>query len=734
MSNIVRIDDYKGRPRYYDFGTKNSSFLLTAKELKDLGIKNWYMCLEVKHPDLKVQDLDPHAEDLSPEDIGKILVECKHNPWYYFREVVRVPVSGAGAIPLYLHRAAHAAAWCFMNSIDFELVQPRQTYKTTMLTVIMSYMMLFEYRNAIIPYMHKTETRCTDNVGLLRSYIMALPKYMNPWANMKHPPGLQSLAYEGHNVKIAVVSAAKSESAAQDKMKGYSLYGAFIDECEIIPYMKQVMDGANPTVVQARITAKQMGIRACMMYASTPGDLETDEGRDFQQIIDNMPVFNENMYDLTPEEIEYMKDPSYDPNNPEKVPVTMLYVEFNHIQLRKDANYLRAQYFEALQKNTLGEYRRGVLLQRFRGGEGAFFKQEDLDFIQQNIREPDYDIFLMKKYHLYVYKHDIQVPDLNSDTPYFDMLIPYFIGIDCATGKDGDNTAICIINPYTLEVVGELLSPVMGGLDLMRVVTMLAKMIPHALFCIESNMTGVDIIDFVQESQLENRFYHDPRASEITKNVTNPNVPTEIKLKQKAHAKRYYGTTVGEKVRKMMFNILRETVHDYRHLIYTKYLVKDIANLVQQKNGKMAAASGEHDDMVMAYLHTLYILKYGYELERFGVNKNLCTYSKESDIMNEYQQSILEDRVDNTAGLTSGSYEAQLLSDITSQLKEEYSNPGGYDDYGYKHNQYQQYGQLQQTPVAHSSAANLAFFREVNDIANGGFGSGGFNGGGFGLY
>ena len=57
MSKIVRIGD-----KYYDFETKNESFLLTAKELKTLGIKNWYICLEVKYPQLGVQDLDPWSD------------------------------------------------------------------------------------------------------------------------------------------------------------------------------------------------------------------------------------------------------------------------------------------------------------------------------------------------------------------------------------------------------------------------------------------------------------------------------------------------------------------------------------------------------------------------------------------------------------------------------------------------------------------------------------------------
>ena len=321
----------------------------------------------------------------------------------------------------------------------------------------------------------------------------------------------------------------------------------------------------------------------------------------------------------------------------------------------------------------------------------------------------------MKKYHLYVYKHNIRVPDLNSDTPYFDMSIPYLIGVDCATGKDGDNTAICITHPYTLEVVGELLSPVMGGLDLMRVITMLAKMIPRALFCLESNLTGVDIIDFVQESQLENRFYHDPRATELTKNITEPQ-NVQITLKQRAQAKKHFGTYVSTKTRKMMFNLLRNTLHDYRHLIYTKFLVKDICNLVEHKNGKIAAADGEHDDLVMAYLHTLYVLTYGYELGRFGIYKSLCTYEKSTQVMKEYEQSIEQDKVNNDLPSDNSlPYEAQLLHDLTSQLKNEYNNPGGYDEYVYKREQYNQNG-LNQTPVVRSTAADLAFFREVNDF------------------
>ena len=43
MSKIVEIvDPITHKKGYYDFGTKNTSFLETARELKDLGIKMDY--------------------------------------------------------------------------------------------------------------------------------------------------------------------------------------------------------------------------------------------------------------------------------------------------------------------------------------------------------------------------------------------------------------------------------------------------------------------------------------------------------------------------------------------------------------------------------------------------------------------------------------------------------------------------------------------------------------------
>ena len=715
MSKILSIAG-----RYYDFETKNTSFLQTAQELKTLGIKNWYWMLEVRYPQLGVQDIDPHDPDISQEDIGKLIIECKANPLFFFREVAIVPVRGIGKRPPILHRASAALIWCFLNSIDVILCQPRQTYKSTWATLVVEYMFLFEYQNCDIPYLHIKETRCVDNAEMLRDYIEALPKYLNPWSSQKHPPGAKSLKYTEHGTSIAIVSVADSESKAKDKLRGYTLFGANMDEWEYIPYNGNVLAGGAPAMISAKENARKLGIRTCIMLTSTPGDLETSDGKSAQRVIDQTPPFSEQMYDLSKSDIKSMFNGMNTEEGGVQVPITRLYIEFNWKQLRKTEEWLREQYQLAVDSGDISEYRRGILLERYRGSDTAIFRQEDIDYLIAHVKNPDYEIMLLNKYILYVYKHEVHEMDLNSPYPYFDISIPYLIGMDIAGGMGGnaDNTVLLIVHPYTLQVVGEVVSPYLGcSLDLMRVIATIAKMLPRAIFCPETNSVGKALLEWVQDSELEYRFYHDPQL-DITKNALVKTVDMSVKMKHKAQMKKYIGTNVTAKVRNDMMGLLKRYVHDYRHLITSRSLVKDITNLTIL-NGKIQADRGEHDDVVMAYCHVLYVLTYGYDLTRFGIDKRLCTYEKAFDIAQDYGESLKEDIVNNIVPYENpDAYENQLLRDILDyDERMGFNNPGGVDPYGYKKSQYDtKYLPDPKPELQHISNQDIAFFNELNSF------------------
>ncbi|MBR5296615.1 MAG: hypothetical protein IKU29_01950 [Parabacteroides sp.] len=710
MSKIVRINN-----RYYDFGTTNESFLQTAAELKTLGIKNWYFMLEVKYPQIGVQDIDPYDPNISKENQGKIHIESKANIWFWLREVARVPAQGAPQpFRVGLTRASCAATWCYSHNIDFMLCQPRQTWKTTIVLLLITYAFIYELKNVSIPFMHLKESDTLRNAEMLRDYITTLPPYMNPWYGKKQLPGLKSLKYEEHGTSIKILSSADSEVKAKDKMRGMTLFVGMIDEWEYLNYISNVIAGAAPAMKSGRDIAAKTGGRACMMLLSTPGDLETQTGKEAQHMIDQTPPFSEQFYDFTEEEIKAHFDGVGHKNDDGTFEqITMLYIEFNYKQLRKDEAWRQYQYKEAAKTNKLAEYRRGVLLERFRGGDAVLFDQKDIDYIKENVKQWSYDIFLRKKFHLYCYKHEIKTFDLTSSTPYFDINIPYLIGVDVAAGGNGDNTAICVVHPYTLEVVAELQSPYIGLIDLMRIITDLAKIIPKGVFCVETNSVGKAIVDFVQETGLEHRFYYDPKM-DFAKNAIEVKDPLE-EAKVKAKKKQYIGTYVTGAVRNNMMDLLKRHVKDYKNLLCSKMLATDILNLVKGKNGKIQAADGEHDDMVMAYLHTLYVLYYGREISRFGIDKDKCSYERVNEVIQEYEEAVVEETINNMKPYDHPTmYEEQLLHDLT--------NPGfrGVDEYGYSYDKYShtnnRNGLSHNEDYSDFTAEDYAFYTSVNSM------------------
>lgn len=702
--NVLKING-----KYYDFGCSNMSFLTTAKELKELGIENWMMCLEIKHPEFDITSINPWDEELSAEDIGKVIIESRDNLWYYFRCVLKIPAKGS-AIPFdpILTRASHAAIWCYDHNIDFLLDQPRQTHKTTFITGLMTHAILFDIYNAEIPYLHIKDSRAVDNAGILRDYITdGLPKYLNPWANERRLPGLKSLKYGAHDVSIKIISSAESEDKAMDKLRGLTLFTAFFDEYEYMPFISSILSGAKPAMHSARENAIKNHGKCCIMYASTPGNLDSQTGREAQKIIDKTPRFSEKYYDLSEQDIMNMFDGVVTEDNPTGVPVTMMYIKFTYKQLRKTEKWVDEQYNDAIISGKIDEYKRGVLQQRYRGSGGKIlFQQKDVDYIMTHKREKDYEVMLIKKYILYVYKHDVQHVDMTASVPYFDSEIPYLVGIDPSSGSGGDNTAIVIVHPYTLEVVGELKNPYMGAMDLLRVISQLAIMLPKALFCIETNNLGKAIIDFIQESPILNRFYYDEKL-DISKNVTDVSDDDPIK---KAKEKKYIGTYLTSGIRDTMINLLKFLVKEYHHLLTTEYVSDDICKLTINKSGKVLAEDGEHDDIIMAYLHAIYILYYGKNIGRFGIDKTLCVYDQTTKILAEHEEAVAEKIVDNLIP-SADPYQNQIMEDIRNDTynKSAY-NYQGYDDYGYKESDYN----IGKNYEEEMSLSDASFFVDVN--------------------
>ena len=130
IKNLPKVNNLK---KSYDFTTKNKSFLEMYRDLHALGIKNNKFFLAIY--DRSLIGIDPFSEALPLSIKLRICVECMRNPWYWLREVCRVPQDGSpiepgGGSEFLLDRTNLASWYCLLVHIDHYMCKPRQTGKT----------------------------------------------------------------------------------------------------------------------------------------------------------------------------------------------------------------------------------------------------------------------------------------------------------------------------------------------------------------------------------------------------------------------------------------------------------------------------------------------------------------------------------------------------------------------------------------------------------------------------
>jgi len=157
--------------------TKNKSFIRIAGLYKRMGIKNHAFMLALHNPELEF--VDPHDPNLDQDTKLKIAIEVKENPWYYFREVMRVPPpAGSESIMFRANRANIATIWLALNHVTGYLIQPRQTGKSLTGDGLDAYMLNIGASNSDISLITKDEKLRIKTSLQVRELISLLPGYL----------------------------------------------------------------------------------------------------------------------------------------------------------------------------------------------------------------------------------------------------------------------------------------------------------------------------------------------------------------------------------------------------------------------------------------------------------------------------------------------------------------------------------------------------------------------------
>ena len=373
------------------------------------------------------------------------------------------------------------------------------------------------------------------------------------------------------------------------------------------------------------------------------GDLDSPAGQAAQEILDKTCKWSESFYDEGPEKAKAI----IAANSKNGI----CYIEYSYKQLG-----LGEDWFIKLCSLVNGDptaIKRELLLQRIRGSKDSPFDEEDLMAIQEIKPTIVEEHYLLNIYKLNVYRH------LNKN-------VPYLVGVDTATGQNGDNTAISIVNPYTLQIDAEFRSPVMGYADLQRFLYQLVKkFIPRCLLCIEKNHGGDATIQFLRESTINVNIYHSMSKELVEDNTSKIN---NGHIEREVERRRSYGVYTGSKSRGLMIDLLFLTVKEHKDRLTSHFVIDDILKLVR-KNGKVQAAAGKHDDSIMSYLIALYVYTYGKNLNRWGIVKGMKEPGTEDNDFGAQEEDAYAYAMANLSEEDAMFFQAQMMANNTYQQK-----------------------------------------------------------------
>ena len=633
---------------YYHHSTTNKSFLDMHYYLRDRGIKHNEFMLLLLDPDLaKINPRDPKLPQVYKV---KILRECMYNPWYFLREICRIPDDGnALGVPFRLHRGNMAMLFCLMLNLNTSVILPRQTGKTQSALAWYMYLFNFGTNNAEMSFLNKKFEDSKLNLNRIKAIRDLLPSYLKmdqmfapDGSKLKGKNSVETMQHPINGNRIRTVPSARDVTSAASLMRGRTTSIIYIDEWAFIKHNKTIylnmVPAWNTAARNARTNHKPYG----MLITTTPGILTTDEGIYGFNTREMATKFSEHWYDLSAQEI--MDNINSNTNS------NFVHIEYTYQQLGYSEEWFRELCIN-MQKNW-PEIRREVLLEWSTATENSPFSKEDLDTIRSLLRAPISSFMVFNRYTIYVYEKILS------------NKYPPLIGIDVSGGYQRDSSAITIVDSYSTRVTAEFNCNYISTNDLAALIyEIVSKWMPNAVVNIERNGGyGASVLDKLIHTSIKPNLFFTIKDKVIEERMMGPQI---VKKTQKM---KVYGSDSTKNERETLMEILRDRVDYHKDKIISKTIYDELCGLEVKKNGRIEHSQNTHDDQVFSWLWALYMYYYAPDaVNNWGIQRHVLRTDAD---LEEAINTIDDDRssmVKDIESLDSTSFETS--EDIENQLK-----------------------------------------------------------------
>lgn len=636
MKNIILFQqDWDRFPTAdIDLTTKNKSWIEICQKFKLMGVKNHAFPLALIDQGLK--GVDPHAEDLTLELMTRIAAECFNNPWYAFREVIRVPVKGGDPVRLEANRGNIALFWCFFNHITTILIQIRQTGKSVNVDALMVILMNIICRNTNINLLTKDDDLRRTNVQRIKDLTAELPVYLKR--------GTKSDANNGEEITINALNnrynthvPQASEKRALNLGRGITTNILDIDEPPFQPNFHiafpAIMAATNAAFDQAKKAGEPYGI----VLTTTAGKKDSKEGAFVYGIVQDAMPFNEKIYDSKDEE-DLRKIVTVNSRSKEY----LINITLNHRQLGKTDEWLREKVVAS--RGDIDAINRDYFNVWTSGNQKSPFGTDVAEMIANSRQEETFNYICEKYgYSLRFY--------IEENTIHQRLTTGQFIlGMDPSDAGGGDDLSFYLTDVQTLDTIAVGTFNETNLFNLSSWVADFLISYKGITAIIERRSSGASIIDHLlwilpQHNEdpfkrLYNRIVNDA--------IENPDRFKEIQTPMNLRSsdiytryKTFFGWATSGSGMTSRSGLYSTTLQNGIRLAGARLkdmqLVSQVLGL-EIRNGRVDHAAGEHDDLVVGWLLAVWLLTQGTNLQFYGIDsRNALSKIRERQIKDPEQ-------------------------------------------------------------------------------------------------
>ena len=620
MKVILFEKDWERFPSAFaDTQTTNTSFVKLVALYKKMGIKNADFCLTLFQKELV--GVDPFDPELDAATITRIQLEAKYNPWYYFREIARLPpTSGNTPIRFKANRGNIALFWSFFNHIDFGLLQPRQTGKSASTDILMTGMMYVWGENTVINLITKDTKLKNSNIERLKGMMDLLPSYLHvkDYEDVDNQDMMTCIRL-GNKYKSSV---GRNDKLAADKLgRGLTVPIMHFDELAYINWIEASLPVALASGSAARDEARDNGQPYGNIFTTTAGNITTRDGEYAHRFLTGGAPWTESYFDL--------------PDQPTLLKVVtkasaqkpLIYGAFNHRQLGRTDEWLFTTLRESAQYGEIAD--RDYFNIWTVGGEGSPINQEQKKRVKESEKEPLYTQSFPDGYTIRWFIEKEELTKRMAEGKYVMGLDPSEL-----LGEKSDSTGMVIIDIETHDVVGTGRYNETNIPALSAFLASILILYPNITFIPERKSMGMAIIDYVVIAlhragidpfkRIFNRIVDDATILESEfRDIQTPMSARSATFYDRF--KRYFGYATGgagRYSRDALYVVSLPSSMDYgSRRIHCNLLINEIMSLTI-RNGRIDHSRGNHDDLVISMLLAHWMCIQGQNLSYYGISSN----------------------------------------------------------------------------------------------------------------